>query len=65
MMIVKAKVRRDGELMEVPAEELVPGDIISTIYHCLGIRGDSELHDRLGRPHRLVPAGNVVPALLA
>jgi hypothetical protein len=49
-----------------PARDpLVPGDIISTIYHCLGIRSDSELHDRLGRPHRLVPAGNVVPALLA
>src|SRR3954453_10442434 len=29
MMIVKAKVRRDGTLHEVAAEELVPGDIVS------------------------------------
>jgi len=29
MMIVKARVRRDGELAEVPAEELVPGDIVA------------------------------------
>jgi hypothetical protein len=43
----------------------VPGDIISTIYHLLGIAPDSELRDQLDRPHRLVPAGNVVPALLA
>ncbi len=29
MMIVKAKVRRGGELIEVPAEQLVPGDVVS------------------------------------
>ena len=29
MMIVKAKVHRDGELVEIPAEQLVPGDIVS------------------------------------
>ncbi|WP_433077903.1 cation-translocating P-type ATPase [Dactylosporangium sp. CA-052675] len=28
MMIVKARVRRDGHLTEVPAEELVPGDVV-------------------------------------
>src|SRR3989440_5251234 len=28
MMIVKAKVRRDGALVELPAEELVPGDVV-------------------------------------
>ena len=29
MMIVKAKVRRDRAMTEVPAEELVPGDIVA------------------------------------
>src|SRR5436309_11368516 len=29
MMIVKARVRRDGELVLIPAEELVPGDVVS------------------------------------
>src|SRR5436190_20457746 len=29
MMIIKAKVRRGGELVEVPAEQLVPGDVVS------------------------------------
>ena len=29
MMIVKARVTRDGELTELPAEELVPGDVVS------------------------------------
>jgi hypothetical protein len=49
-----------------PARDaLVPGDVISTIYHALGIAPEYELHDAQARPHRLVPAGNVVPALLA
>ena len=30
MMIVKARVRRDGELAQLPAEELVPGDIVAS-----------------------------------
>jgi len=29
MLIITARVRRDGEVVEVPAEELVPGDIVS------------------------------------
>jgi len=28
MMIIKAKVRRDGQLMELAAEQLVPGDVV-------------------------------------
>lgn len=29
MMIVKARVRRDGKLTQLPAEELVPGDVVN------------------------------------
>ncbi len=29
MMVVDAKVRRDGELAEIPMEELVPGDVVN------------------------------------
>ena len=29
MVIIKAKVRRDGQLAEIPAEQLVPGDIVA------------------------------------
>ena len=29
MMIVKARVRRGGELVEMPAEQLVPGDVVA------------------------------------
>lgn len=46
-------------------DPLTPGDIISTIYHALGIAPDREMRDTLDRPHRLVPTGQVVDALLA
>src|SRR4051794_28559477 len=29
MMIVKAKVRRDGQMAQLPAQDLVPGDVVS------------------------------------
>lgn len=29
MLIIKAKVRRNGEIVELPAEQLVPGDIVT------------------------------------
>ncbi len=44
---------------------VMPGDIVSTMYHCLGIEPDTEMHDRLSRPFSLVPAGSVVRELLA
>jgi hypothetical protein len=43
----------------------LPGDIIATIYHLLGIEAEGTVPDQLGRPHRLVAAGNVVAELLA
>lgn len=44
---------------------MTPGDLICTMYHALGIPHDTEIHDALKRPHRLVPTGEVVPDLLA
>lgn len=44
---------------------LVPGDIVSTMYHTLGIRHDGEFRDPVNRPYRVVPAGDVVQDLLA
>jgi Ca2+-transporting ATPase len=29
MMFIKARVRRDGQLVELPAQELVPGDVVA------------------------------------
>jgi len=43
---------------------LIPGDIIATIYRCLGIAPDRLIYDQTDRPHRLVPSGDVVPELL-
>ncbi|HJT32294.1 MAG TPA: DUF1501 domain-containing protein [Pirellulales bacterium] len=46
------------------ADPLTPGDMLSTIYHTLGIRHDREIRDQFGRPLRLVPSGDVVGELL-
>lgn len=49
-----------------PARDaLIPGDIIATMYHALGVPHDGLIRDPLDRPHRIVPAGEVVPELLA
>lgn len=49
-----------------PAENpLTPGDVISTLYHLLGIDPARQMHDQLGRPHRLVPSGSVIADLIA
>lgn len=44
---------------------LHPGDVIATLYHLLGLAPNRILADQLGRPHRLVPTGDVVPDLIA
>ena len=47
------------------ANPLTPGDIVSTMYHTLGIPHDAEIRDSLNRPYRVVPTGDVVTDLLA
>jgi hypothetical protein len=41
-----------------------PADVVATIYHCLGVSWELELHDRLGRPFQLVPWGKPIRELL-
>jgi uncharacterized protein (DUF1501 family) len=49
----------------VPAENPVsPGDVVATIYQCLGIDPNSQLIDQLGRPLR-VCQGDAIQALLS
>lgn len=48
-----------------PAENAVgPADIVTTIYHCLGIDTETELTDQLGRPLKLC-LGSVIQPLFA
>ncbi len=46
-------------------DPVTPAEINATIYHCLGIAPDHELHDQLNRPLTVVPNGRIIPALLA
>lgn len=41
-----------------------PQDVVTTIYHCLGIAADTELTDTLGRPYRLCQ-GKAIQGVLA
>ena len=47
------------------ADPVTPAQLAATIYHCLGIRPDTELRDGLGRPYRLAEAGPVAALLEA
>lgn len=44
---------------------LSPGDLVSTMYHLLGIPHDGQVRDAFGRPYRIVPSGDVVNDLIA
>ena len=48
MMIVQTRVRRDGQLVQIPAHELVPGDIVSI-----------EAGDRIPADGRLIKAATL------
>jgi len=39
-----------------------PEDLLSTIYYGMGIAPESEIHDPLGRPHRVIN-GNPLTSL--
>ena len=47
-----------------PDGAVSPQDVVTTVYHCLGIATDTELTDALGRPYRLCQ-GSVIRSILA
>jgi hypothetical protein len=44
---------------------VTPAEIIATIYRCLGIAADLELHDQLQRPLTVVPHGQPIDSIVA
>jgi hypothetical protein len=46
-------------------DPVTPAEITGTIYHCLGIAPDLELHDQLGRPLLVVPNGKPINGVLS
>ncbi|MDR3637123.1 MAG: DUF1501 domain-containing protein, partial [Isosphaeraceae bacterium] len=46
-------------------DPVVPAEIVATIYQCLGIPHDLELHDQLQRPLTVVPHGRPIAEILA
>jgi hypothetical protein len=46
-------------------DPVTPAEVVATIYRCLGIPDDLELHDQFQRPLTVVPHGRPIAALLA
>jgi len=57
--------RTDRHAGDVASDPVSPKDILSTMYHLLGVDGEQMLQDKLGRPLPLVAEGRVVRELLA
>jgi hypothetical protein len=55
--------RSDRRAANPTADPVTPQDLITTIYHCLGIGADTELADSLNRPYKLCQ-GTPIKAVL-
>ncbi|MFO0965002.1 MAG: DUF1501 domain-containing protein [Gemmataceae bacterium] len=42
---------------------VTPQDVVTTMYHCLGVPTDTELSDALGRPYKLCQGRTIQPVL--
>ena len=47
------------------SDPVTPAEIVATIYRCLGVPADLELHDQLARPLTVVPNGQPIAGVLA
>jgi hypothetical protein len=54
----------DRHAADVLQRPVSPKDILSTIYHLLGVPPETMLHDRLGRPLPLVADGHLVSEMI-
>jgi Protein of unknown function (DUF1501) len=48
----------------VQSDPVTPAEIVATIYQCLGIAPERELHDQFGRPLSVVPQGRAIDEIL-
>jgi hypothetical protein len=55
----------DAHASYVKENPVSPADICATIYHCLGIDPDLELHDASGRPVSIAQGGRPIQAILS
>ena len=46
-------VRPTGLVVHPGTDPVDPSQFAATVYHCLGVRPDTEIRDGLGRPYRL------------
>ena len=56
--------RSDQRGAYVHSDPVTPSDLLATMWHCLGIPPETEIRDRLNRPHRLTQ-GRVMNEWLA
>jgi hypothetical protein len=56
--------RSDRRAAYPATDPVTPQDLVTTIYHCLGIGTDTEFTDPLGRPVRLCQ-GEPIQSVLA
>ncbi|MBC8115262.1 MAG: DUF1501 domain-containing protein, partial [Candidatus Saccharimonas sp.] len=54
----------DKEAAYPSRDAVTPEDIAATIYTLLGLPPDAELHDTLGRPHRVLLGKPIEPLLM-
>jgi len=55
----------DKQAAYVKENPVSPDDFLATIHHAVGVSAEMEIHDREGRPHRLVEGRPVTGLFLA